>query len=71
MVTSVVFKHNISGDHPKVPNVMPNPLPPEFFVNPGYLLVQAAVEATTIEAPPSKTAKEPMEAANVEDQSRL
>ena len=35
-----VFKHNISGDRPEVPKVMPdsaNPLPPEFFVNPGCL----------------------------------
>ena len=33
-----VFKHNISGDHPKVPEGMPNyldPLPPEFFLNLG------------------------------------
>ena len=32
-----VFKHNIYGDHPKVPDGMPDfadPLPLEFFVNP-------------------------------------
>ena len=32
-----VFKHNICGDHPKVPEGMldsTDPLPPEFFVNP-------------------------------------
>ena len=32
-----MFKHNICGDHPKVPNGMPDsfdPLPPKFFVNP-------------------------------------
>ena len=32
-----VFKHNICGDHPKVPDGMPdsaNLLPPEFFANP-------------------------------------
>ena len=65
-----VFKHNICGDHPKVPDGMPdlaNSLPPEFFVNPRCPLVQAAAEATTIEAPPSETIKEPMEAAAAED----
>ena len=33
-----VFKHNIYGDHPEVPEGMPdsiNPLPPEFFMNLG------------------------------------
>ena len=33
-----VFKHNICRDCPEVPDGMPNPadpLPPEFFVNPG------------------------------------
>ena len=33
-----VFKHNICGDHPEVPEGMPDtvdPLPPVFFVNPG------------------------------------
>ena len=31
------FKHNICGDHPKVPDGMPDssiPLPPKFFANP-------------------------------------
>ena len=33
-----VFKHNIRGDHPDVPDSMSDsadPLPLEFFVNPG------------------------------------
>ena len=65
-----VFKHNICGDHQDVPNGMPDsadPLPHEFFVNPGCPPVQTAAEATTTKAPPSKTTKEPMEAAVAED----
>ena len=40
-----VFKHNICGDCPKVLEGMPdsaNPLPPEFFVNPGCPPIQAS-----------------------------
>ena len=69
-----VFKHNICGDHPEVPDGMPDsgdPLPPEFFVNPGCPLIQATAKAITTEAPPSETAKEPMETTAIEDQSRL
>ena len=65
-----VFKHNICGHHPEVPYGMPDsadPLPPEFFVNLGCPPVQAVAEATTTEAPPSETTKEPMEAAAPED----
>ena len=69
-----VFKHDICGDHPKVPKGMPNSanlLPLEFFVNLGYPPVQAVVKATMTEAPPSETPKEPMDVATTEDQSRL
>ena len=69
-----VFKHNICGDHPEVPNGILNsadPLPPEFFVNPGCPFVQVASEATTIEAPLSETTKGPMEVDAVADQSGL
>ena len=69
-----VFKHNICGDHPEVPEGMPNsadPLPHEFFVNLNCPPVQMAVEATVIEAPLSKTPKEPMEVPAAEDQSGL
>ena len=69
-----VFKHNICGDHPKVPKGIPNSidlLPPEFFVNPSCPPVQADVEATTTEAYPSETHKEPMEVAAVKDLSGL
>ena len=65
-----VFKHNICGDNPKVLEGMPDsadPLAPNFFVNPGCPPVQTTTEATTIEAPSSKTTKEPMEVAIVED----
>ena len=65
-----MFKHNICGDHPKVPEGMPDfadPLPPEFFVKPGCSPVQTAAEATTTKASPSKMAKEPMEVAVAED----
>ena len=69
-----VFKHNICGDHPEVPEGMPNfanLLPPEFFVNPDCPPVQEVAEAIAIEAPPSETPKDPMEVAADEDKSRL
>ena len=69
-----LFKHNIYGNHPEALEGMldsANPLPPNFFVNPGCPLVHAAVEATTTKAPPSEMAKEPVEVATTEDQSRL
>ena len=69
-----VFKHNICGDHPKVPKGMPdsaNPQPPEFFMDLRYPLVQATAEATAIEVPLNKAAKEPMEITVVEDHGRL
>ena len=65
-----VFKHNICEDCPEVLEGMPDsadPLPPEFFVNPGCPLIKMATKATTTGAPPSKTAKEPMEVATAED----
>ena len=37
-----VFKHNICGDRPEVPEGMPDSadlLPPKFFVNPGCPLI--------------------------------
>ena len=56
-----IFKHNICGDRPKVPEEMPNSadqVPPEFFVNLWCLPVQAVAEATTTEVPVNKAAKE-------------
>ena len=46
------FKHNFSGDRPKIPNGMPNsadPLPLEFFINPRCPQAPAAIEAKTAE----------------------
>ena len=67
-----MFKHNICGDQPEVPNGMlesSNPLPPEFFVNPKLPLVPATTEATTAEVNLSKAAKEPKKSASAGDQS--
>ena len=51
------FKHNIYGDHPRVTNGMPYTsvsLPLEFFADPKYPLVLAAIEGTTVEVYLSK-----------------
>ena len=69
-----IFKHNIRGDCPKVTEGMPDstdPLPLEFFVNPGCLPVQAAAKATVTEVPLSKATKEPGEIVVVEDHGIL
>ena len=45
-----IFKHNICGDHPEVPNDMPdssNPLPLEFVVDSRCPLASTSTEATT------------------------
>ena len=67
-----VFKHNICGDPPEVPNGMPDssdPLPPKFFVSHRCPPVQATIEDTTVEEHPSEVAKEPEENASTRDQS--
>ena len=59
-----VFKHNICGNHPRVPEGMfdsTDPLPPDFFVNPKCPSIQAVVEATATKVPPSETTKESKE----------
>ena len=72
-----VFEHNICRDRPEVsevPEGMPDSvdlLPPEFFVNPGCPLVQAAFEATTTEVPLKEAAKELVEIATAEDHCKL
>ena len=56
-----MFKHNICGDQPEVPNGMPDSsdlLPPEFFMNPRCPPALATIEATTIEVDQSEAAKE-------------
>ena len=55
-----MFKHNICGDQPEVPNGMSNssdPLSLEFFVNPKCPLILAAIEATTTEADQSEVVR--------------
>ena len=67
-----VFKYNISGDHPEVPNAMPDssdPLPPKFFMKPWCMPAPAAIEATVAEVDQSEAAKEPERSASTEDQS--
>ena len=54
----VVFKHNIYGDQPKVPDGMldsSSPLPPKFFMNPKWPLAPTPIEATTTEAEQRKS----------------
>ena len=69
-----VFKHNIYGDYPKVPQGMPDstdPLPPKFFVNPSCAPIQAATEATTTEVPLNEATKKLVEIVATEDHGRL
>ena len=61
MATDVVSKHNICEDQPEVSDGMPNssnPLPLEFFANPGYPPALAATEVTTVEVDQSEATKE-------------
>ena len=68
-----VFKHNICGDQPEVPNSMldsSSPLPLKFFMNSRCPPTPASTEATTIEAEQSKSvekAKEPKMSTPIED----
>ena len=69
-----IFKHNICGDCPEVLEGMPDStdlLASEFFVNPRFLLVQVAAEATAIEVPLSEEVKEPTETVAAEDHGKL
>ena len=62
-----VFKHNIYGDQPEVPDGMPNsssPLPLEFFMDPRCPLTLTPTKATT-----TKKAKEPERSTPAGDQS--
>ena len=56
-----MFKHNIYGDQPEVPDGMPdssNPLPPEFFVNPRCPPIPTATKATIVEVDQSEVVDE-------------
>ena len=69
-----VFKHNIYGDLPEVPEGildLTDSLPLEFFVNLGCPPVQATSKATAIEVPLNEATKEPMEIAAAKDHGRL
>ena len=66
------LKHNIYGDQPKFSDGIHDSsdfFPPEFFVSPKRPLVPATTEDTSVEAHPSKVAKEPEENAFSRDQS--
>ena len=55
-----MFKHNIYGDQPEVPDGMPDssdPRPLKFFVNLRCLLAPTTIEAIASEAEQSKMAK--------------
>ena len=67
-----IFKHNICGDHPEVPNGMPdssNPLNLEFFVDPRCPLAPTSTEATIAVMDQSEAVKEPERSAPTGDQS--
>ena len=67
-----MFKHNICGSQPYVPDGMPNssdPLPSEFYVNPMCPQVPIVIRAMVVEADPIELAKDLEEKASVGDQS--
>ena len=69
-----MFKHNIYGDHPEVPDGMPDFSDPhlsEFFVNPKYPPAQVAIEAIAAEVDQSEATKEHERSAFVKDQTDL
>ena len=66
-----MFKHNICGDNPEVPDGMPDSsdlISLEFFVNPKCPPALAAIEATTVEVDQSEEAKGPEMSASAEEQ---
>ena len=67
-----VFKHNICGDQPEVPDGMPNSsdlLPPDFFVNLGCPLAPTATKVIAAEVDQSEATKEPEKSASAGNQS--
>ena len=63
-----MFKHNISGDQPEVPDGMSdfaNPLPPEFFTGPRCSPVSASSEVATTEVHHREAVEEPERSAPV------
>ena len=64
------FKHNICGDLPRILDGMPNstdPLPPEFFVNPGCPPTLTAIKAKAAEVHLGEVAKDPVEDVVIEE----
>ena len=62
-----VFKHNICGDQPEVPDGMPNssdPLPLEFFANPRCPLAPTTTKVTAAKVDQSEATKEPEKSAS-------
>ena len=57
-----MFKHDIHGDRPRIPDGMPDsadPFPPEFFANLGCPLASAHVKAKAVEVYPTDATKDP------------
>ena len=66
-----VFKHNICGDQPEVPDGMPDSfdqLPPEFFVNPRCPPAPIVAEVTITKVDQSKATKELEKSASTRNQ---
>ena len=67
-----VFKHNIYGDQPEVPDGIPdsfNLLLPKFFMSPRFPPVPASTAAIAAEVRPGEAEKEPKENVAAGDQS--
>ena len=62
-----VFKHNIYGNQPEVPDGMPDSSP-EFFLNPRCPSALSSTEVTTARVNRSEAAKEPKGSAFARDQ---
>ena len=65
-----MFKHNICGSQPKVPNDIPdssNQLPSEFFANPRCPLVLVVTEMTAAEEDLIESVKDYEDKASVGD----
>ena len=67
-----MFKHNICGSQPEVPDGMPDssdPLPPEFFANLKCPPISKVTKTTTAEVDMIETTKDPANNASVRVQS--
>ena len=67
-----VFKHNICGDQPEVPDGMPHSsdlLPPEFFANLRWPPTLVTIKVTVVEVDQGEATKEPENIAFTGNQS--